>query len=566
MVRLAIRVARDQAEVVLAELIELAPGGVEEVQVGRDVIEYAVYGAPGELPALPDLRAAAGAALVEVSTSEIPDDWHERWRAFHRPVEVGGRLTVRPPWEARSTSSIDLVIDPGQAFGTGAHATTRLCLELMLGLEASGEFVDLGCGSGVLALAAARLGWAPVVALDNDEACLEATRANARANGVAVEVRRHDLRVDPPAIARTVAANLLAPLLLAWAERLDRRARPADRRRPAHERGRSCGGGLRAAGIGRARAAQNGGVGGGAAGPRVMADLRARLSALVGLEVPDVPELVVHGERRREGYLEHAVSYGAVPALLLAPEEPSGAAVLVHHQHSAQWHLGKSEVAGLAGDRWQAFGPALARRGVTVLAPDAIGFEDRRRGGPGTDERASDGNDYFATMGHRLVQGRPLMGSVLTDAAAGHGVLSALSGVDPARVGVLGHSMGGATALWQAALDERINFVAASGCACTYRDRIAHGVGIEAAQAVPGVLELGDLDAVASLVAPRPLLIASADGDKYSRDAPAIVEVAARAYEALGAGEALRHDRAHGGHALTPERFAAIVDWVAARA
>src|SRR5438270_1566841 len=121
-VRLAVRVAREQAELVLAELIELAPTGVEEVAVGDEVVEYAVYGAPGELPALPDLRAAAGEALVEVSTSEVPDDWEQRWREFHRPVVFGDRLTVRPPWEIPGTSSIDLVIDPGRAFGTGAHA------------------------------------------------------------------------------------------------------------------------------------------------------------------------------------------------------------------------------------------------------------------------------------------------------------------------------------------------------------------------------------------------------------------------------------------------------------
>ncbi len=220
MVRLAIRVAREQAELVLAELIELAPSGVEEVSVGDGVVEYAVYGAPGELPALPDLRAAAGEALVEVSTSEVPDDWEQRWREFHRPVVVSERLSVRPPWEAPGTSSIELVIDPGRAFGTGAHATTRLCLELMLSMEPGGPFLDLGCGSGVLAIAAARLGWGPVVAVDNDPACLEAASANAVVNAVAVEVGRHDLRSDPPASAPTVAANLLAPLLLAWTSRL----------------------------------------------------------------------------------------------------------------------------------------------------------------------------------------------------------------------------------------------------------------------------------------------------------------------------------------------------------
>ena len=85
----------------LAELLELAPGGVEEELLPDGDVEYAVYGAPGELPALPELKAAAGDALVEVSTEEIADDWAERWRAVPRPLVIDDRLTVRPPWEPR---------------------------------------------------------------------------------------------------------------------------------------------------------------------------------------------------------------------------------------------------------------------------------------------------------------------------------------------------------------------------------------------------------------------------------------------------------------------------------
>jgi ribosomal protein L11 methyltransferase len=248
MIRLAIRVRRDEAEIVLAELLELAPSGVEEADLPGDVVEYAVYGSPGELPAVPELTAAAGKALVEVTTSEVPDDWDERWRAFHRPL-VLDRLTVRPPWEPAAETPLDVVIDPGRAFGTGAHATTRLCLELMLALSQpddlgsahpgeagcrtrgrpKGPFLDLGCGSGVLAIAAARLGWAPVLALDHDPAAIAACAENARVNGVEIEVRRHDLRtesVDPPA---TVAANLLGPLLLTWCEQLADGSRIPDR-------------------------------------------------------------------------------------------------------------------------------------------------------------------------------------------------------------------------------------------------------------------------------------------------------------------------------------------------
>jgi ribosomal protein L11 methyltransferase len=216
-IRLAIRVARADAEPVLAELLELAPGGLEERDDG-DTVEFVLYGAPGELPALPDLRAAAGDALVDVATTEIPDDWSERWKAFHRPVDVSWRfrrLRVRPPWEPASADGIDVVIDPGQAFGTGAHHTTRLCLALLLELDPAGALADWGCGTGVLAIAAARLGWDPVLACDREAASVAATAENAAANGVpGIAVSRTDLRREPGPWAPTVVANLVRPLLL----------------------------------------------------------------------------------------------------------------------------------------------------------------------------------------------------------------------------------------------------------------------------------------------------------------------------------------------------------------
>ena len=223
MIRLAIRVARADAEAVLVELLELAPGGLEEREVADDAIEYVLYGAPGELPSLPDLRAAAGAALVDISTSEVPDDWAERWKAFHRPVDVSWRfrrLRVRPPWEPPLADTVshpptDIVIDPGQAFGTGAHHTTRLCLELMLELEPAGALADWGCGTGVLAIAAARLGFDPVLACDWEVASVEATRENAAINGVPqIAVTRADLRRAECPWAPTVFANLVRALLL----------------------------------------------------------------------------------------------------------------------------------------------------------------------------------------------------------------------------------------------------------------------------------------------------------------------------------------------------------------
>jgi ribosomal protein L11 methyltransferase len=214
LIRLAVRVRRDQAELVLAELLELAPGGVEEVELPDGDLEYAVYGAPGELPALPALQAAVGESLVGISTEEVADDWDQRWRQFHRPLVLEGRLTARPPWEPPGQTPIDLVIDPGRAFGTGAHATTQLCLELLLDLPADGPLVDLGCGSGVLAIAAAQLGFSGVLALDNDPVAVAVTEANARQNDVHIDVQLFDLRHETVPVAPTMTANLLRPLLL----------------------------------------------------------------------------------------------------------------------------------------------------------------------------------------------------------------------------------------------------------------------------------------------------------------------------------------------------------------
>ena len=226
MIRLAVRCRPEQAEMVLAELVELVPGGVEEER-GSGYVEYAIYGPPGELPELPDLRAAAGDGLVEIETTEIPDDWADRWRDFHEPVVIaGGRLVVRPSWEdAEAGSEVDVVVDPGRAFGTGGHATTRCCLELLLALAdrglAAGPLADWGTGSGGLAIAAAKLGWDPVSGCDHEPAAVEVAPATAAANGVAVVVDRLNLREQVPATAPTVVANLTAPLLVPLAERME---------------------------------------------------------------------------------------------------------------------------------------------------------------------------------------------------------------------------------------------------------------------------------------------------------------------------------------------------------
>jgi ribosomal protein L11 methyltransferase len=228
LIRLAVRCAPEQAELVLAELTVLAPNGVEEER-GPGYVEYAIYGGEGELPELGDLDAAVAGGRVEVSATEIPDDWADRWRDFHKPLLVADRLWLRPSWEPPREGALDVVVDPGQAFGTGAHPTTRLCLQYLCELdragEASGELVDLGTGSGVLAIAAAKLGWDPIRAYDHEPAAIEAAKANAAANNVGLFLERANLREQLPELAPTVVANMTAPILLAVAALMKRRWR-----------------------------------------------------------------------------------------------------------------------------------------------------------------------------------------------------------------------------------------------------------------------------------------------------------------------------------------------------
>jgi ribosomal protein L11 methyltransferase len=191
---------------------------------------------------VPDLRAAAAGAMIEVSSSEVADDWGEQWKRFHTsvllespaPERVPG-IWVRPPWEPPVSleETVEIVIDPGQAFGTGAHATTRLCLELLLGLAAvepaRDMLLDVGTGSGVLAIAAYKLGYSPVMGLDHDRESVTAAIQNASINSATIDVRRVDVRTQTlpvPAGEKgsrmVIVANLLRPLLLDLARAVPR--------------------------------------------------------------------------------------------------------------------------------------------------------------------------------------------------------------------------------------------------------------------------------------------------------------------------------------------------------
>lgn len=148
-----------------------------------------------------------GFDVLEVE--DVPGGWEDAWREFHHGVRIG-RLWVGPPWERAPAEATPVVIDPGRAFGTGAHPTTRLCLELLQEVEPT-SLLDMGCGSGVLSIAAAKLGFSPVGAFDLDDVALEATRANAARNGVLVDTLDE---VRPAALAvMNIALDVVDGLL-----------------------------------------------------------------------------------------------------------------------------------------------------------------------------------------------------------------------------------------------------------------------------------------------------------------------------------------------------------------
>lgn len=191
-------------------MLELFPEGFEEHDLA-DGIELAAYtGAGGE----ERLWQAFGGAAA----SEVDEGWEDRWRDFHRPVVAGG-IWIGPPWEKPPAGLPSVSIDPGRAFGTGSHATTRLCLEL-LAAAPRGSLLDVGCGSGVLSIAAARLGFAPITAVDDDPVAITVARDNAAANGVELVVAELDaLTAELPA-ADVVVANIAPEPIAALSGRL----------------------------------------------------------------------------------------------------------------------------------------------------------------------------------------------------------------------------------------------------------------------------------------------------------------------------------------------------------
>jgi ribosomal protein L11 methyltransferase len=205
--RVSVAVSEDSSEIARAQLLELHPEGFEETE-GHLVVYTDAAG-----------EARLKARFPEVSAERIEPGWEERWREFHRPVWIGP-LWVGPPWEQPPPEAIGVIVDPGRAFGTGSHPTTRLCLEILLGLD-RGSLLDVGCGSGVLSVAAAKLGFAPVISIDREAAAVDAARRNAEANDVLMDVRRADVLAGGLPTSDVALANINLASVEALAPNLD---------------------------------------------------------------------------------------------------------------------------------------------------------------------------------------------------------------------------------------------------------------------------------------------------------------------------------------------------------
>ncbi|MFY0697988.1 MAG: hypothetical protein JXR11_09080 [Balneola sp.] len=235
--------------------------------------------------------------------------------------------------------------------------------------------------------------------------------------------------------------------------------------------------------------------------------------------------------------------------------------ILVHHQHNGERHLGKSEVAGIAGDEFQHFCPDLAKKGLVTLAPDSICFEDRRKNMKGISENPDPDNEWlhhYNELCYRILRGSSLMKKVIEDSSIAISLLSNLKLTKNLAIGILGHSYGGNTVIFHSPFDERIQLSCSSGAVCSYKTKFEHDTGIEMAEVIPGFTEKYDVEDLLKMINPRKLLILSAESDQYARDAIKIYHAIRSDFDNPNSISLMHYE---GGHPLDQQRFDDIIDW-----
>ncbi len=237
--------AEDAVSALLERETGQTPGIHLDLRTGAVSVSAFATPSPGETVALRARLLAELAGLREfgidpaparVSIRIVPPrDWSESWKRHFQPIDIAGKLLVRPTWSQRKPRRGQAMVelDPGLSFGTGQHATTRFCLEQVVGLRRPGtaqSLLDAGTGSGILALSAARLGYSPVEAFDYDPDCVRIARANSALNAIGgIRIAEGDatrLPARPKAVFDVVCANLMHDVLIAAKSRLTAHVAP----------------------------------------------------------------------------------------------------------------------------------------------------------------------------------------------------------------------------------------------------------------------------------------------------------------------------------------------------
>ncbi|MBM3836400.1 MAG: 50S ribosomal protein L11 methyltransferase [Verrucomicrobia bacterium] len=246
-------VTSSQAEEAVAALLERLFGNVPSVytseESGKPVVTVHFSKAPGGARAWREalrqgVRQIASFGLdirpATTTVSRVPrQDWAESWKKHFKTIEIGSALLIRPSWSKRRPrkNQAVVILDPGLSFGTGQHPTTAFCLEQLAGFRQAGvpqSFLDIGTGSGILAIAAAKLGYQPVRAFDLDPVAVRVAKANSKRNRVTerVAIARQDLSRLPARDSHhydLICANLIATVLLKEAGRILNRLKPGGR-------------------------------------------------------------------------------------------------------------------------------------------------------------------------------------------------------------------------------------------------------------------------------------------------------------------------------------------------